>query len=76
MYCNKSLNEVFLMFDSVKRIVYKPILNRKQKKVNKLMEQEGYSDEVLEKQVEINIKRNELDLIDKSEIVNDEGYVQ
>lgn len=64
------------MFDSVKRIVYKPILNRKQKKVKKLMEQEGYSDEVLEKQVEINIKRNELDLIDKSEIVNDEGYVQ
>lgn len=64
------------MFDSVKRIVYKPILNRKQKKVYKLMEQEGYSDEVLEKQVEINIKRNELDLIDKSEIVNDEGYVQ
>lgn len=51
-------------------------LNRKQAKLNEEYEKCGLTDEILDKQVELNIKRNELDIPDKSEIVNDEGYVQ
>ena len=63
------------MFDSVKRVVYKPILNRRQAKVKKLLEEEGFTDEVLEKQLKINKKRAALDLPDESELVNGK-YVQ
>ena len=63
------------MFDSVKRVVYKPILNRRQEKVKKLLEEEGFTDEVLEKQLKINKKRAALDLPDESELVNGK-YVQ
>lgn len=64
-----------MMFDSVKRVVYKPILDRRQKKVKKLLEEEGFTDEVLEKQLKINKKRAALDLPDESELVNGK-YVQ
>ena len=63
------------MFKSIKRIVYKPILDRKQEKVKKLLEEEGFTDEVLEKQLKINRKRTALDLPDESELVY-EKYVQ
>lgn len=51
-------------------------LNRKQEKLNKEFEEQGFTDEILEKQVELNQKRNKLDITDKSEVVNDEGFVQ
>lgn len=63
------------MFKSVRRIFYKPILNRRQEKVKKLIEEEGFTDEVLEKQVKINRKRAALNLPDESKLVNGE-YVQ
>lgn len=63
------------MFKGIKRIYYKPILNRRQKKLDELFEEEGFTDDVLEKQVEINIKRHELDIPDKSKLVN-ENFVQ
>ena len=63
------------MFKGIKRIYYKPILNRRQKKVDELFEEEGFTEDVLEKQVEINIKRHELDIPDKSKLVN-ENFVQ
>ena len=50
-------------------------LNRKQADLDRELEKYGMSDELLEKQVEINMKRHEHDLPDKSNI-NDEGYVQ
>ena len=63
------------MFKGIKRIYYKPILNRRQKKLDELFEEEGFTEDVLEKQVEINIKRHELDIPDKSKLVN-ENFVQ
>ena len=63
------------MFKGIKRIYYKPILNRRQKKLDELFEEEGFTDDVLEKQVEININRHELDIPDKSKLVN-ENFVQ
>lgn len=50
-------------------------LNRKQAGLNRDHDFYGMSDELLEKQVELNIKRNELDIPDKNHL-DDEGYVQ
>lgn len=51
-------------------------LNRKQADLNKKCELYGPTEEVLDEQLQLNIKRNKLDIPDKSKIVNDEGYVQ
>lgn len=40
-----------------------------------MFEEEGLTDEILDKQIEINKKRNELNLTDKSEVIH-KGYVQ
>lgn len=50
-------------------------LNRKQADVEDQMGKYGLTDELLEKQVEINKKRHELDIPDKKEIIYDE-FVQ
>lgn len=50
-------------------------LKREQEKLNKEYEKNGLTDEVLEKQIEINKKRNELDIPDETEFVNGE-FVQ
>ena len=62
------------MFNVVKK-VRAWNLNRKQAEVNKLQDRFGFSDDVLEKQVEINKARNKHDIPDKSEVINGE-YVQ
>lgn len=51
-------------------------LKKKQEIVNELYAREGLTDEVLDLQVEINKLRHEHDIVDKSEIINEEGYVQ
>lgn len=54
-------------------------LKNKQRKINKKYAAEGLTDEVLQMQLEVNKKRNELDIHDPSEVVtNEEGcdYVQ
>lgn len=51
-------------------------LKRQQEKLNKEYEQYGLTDEILEKQIELNTKRNKLNIPDKNEIINDEGFVQ
>lgn len=54
-------------------------LSNKQKQINKMFEEEGLTDEILRKQIEVNKKRNEHDIHDPSEIIdNDDGcdYVQ
>ena len=50
-------------------------LAKMQMEVDELYAKEGLSDEVLEKQVEINTLRNEHDIADKSEFVY-ENFVQ
>ena len=50
-------------------------LRNKQRYVNQMFEEEGLTDRVLREQLEINKKRNELDLHDPTEEINDE-FVQ
>jgi len=51
-------------------------LQNKQRYVNRMFEEEGLTDEVLKEQLEINRKRNELDIHDPNEELNDEKFVQ
>ena len=54
-------------------------LQSKQKQINDMFEEEGLTDEILKKQIEVNKKRNEHDIHDPSEVItNDDGcdYVQ
>ena len=50
-------------------------INKEQKKVNQLLEREGFTDEVLERQVAINRKRAKHNIVDESKIIRDK-YVQ
>ena len=50
-------------------------INRKQSDLNKEYKLYGLSDELLEKQIELNMKRHEHNIPDKNQL-NDEGYVQ
>lgn len=50
-------------------------INKAQEEVNQLKERDGFTDEVLEKQVAINKKRVKHGIIDESKIVRDK-YVQ
>ena len=51
-------------------------LQNRQRYVNKMFEEEGLTDEVLKEQLEINRKRNELDIHDHNEELDDEKFVQ
>ncbi|WP_296789878.1 hypothetical protein [uncultured Methanobrevibacter sp.] len=62
------------MFNPIKKVIGWN-LNRKQAEVEKLMEEEGFTDEVLEKQVAINEARHKHDITDESKLVYDK-YVQ
>ena len=52
-------------------------LANQQRRINRMFEEEGLTDEVLKKQVEVNTQRHELDLNDGDEVVyvDDEGNV-
>ena len=50
-------------------------LNRKQAKIKDKVEKYGLTDELLDKQVEINKRRHELDISDKDKLVY-EDFVQ
>ena len=63
------------MLDKAKRYLTKIQLKNKQRTVDKLYKKHGLTEEVLEKQVEINTLRSELDLPDASEFVY-ENFVQ
>lgn len=60
--------------DSIK-FIKKTNLRNKQREVDKLYEKEGLTDEVLEKQIEINKERHKHDLPDENEFVH-EKFVQ
>lgn len=59
---------------SIKKKLQSTVLNIKQKHINQKYAKEGLTDDVLRKQVKLNIKRNELDIADKSNV--DGEYVQ
>lgn len=50
-------------------------INRKQSDLNKEFKLYGMSEGLLEKQIELNMKRHEHDIPDKNQL-NDEGYSQ
>lgn len=50
-------------------------IDKEQEKVNQLLESEGFTDEVLERQVAINKKRAKHNIVDESKIIYDK-YVQ
>lgn len=50
-------------------------LNRMQKTVDKRIDSEGFNDEILDKQLEINKKRNKLNIPDPKTLNND-GWAQ
>lgn len=50
-------------------------LNRMQKTVDKRIDSEGFNDEILDKQLEINKKRNKLNIPDPKTL-NDDGWSQ
>ena len=50
-------------------------LNRMQKTVDKKIDSEGFNDEILDKQLEINKKRNKLNISDPKTL-NDDGWAQ
>lgn len=49
-------------------------LKNRQRRLNEMFEEEGLTDEILREQLEINKKRNELDLHDPES--EDDGFVQ
>ena len=50
-------------------------LFNRQKALNRMFEEEGLTDEILQEQILLNRERNELDIEDPSE-ADDDGYVQ
>ena len=60
----------------VSKKYYEWKLNHMQKKVNKEYDEQGLTDEILDEQIKINQKRNELNIPDQNQIINDEGFVQ
>ena len=59
----------------IRKQIRKFKLNRKQKKIDKLYEQDGLTDEVLDMQLEVNMMRNKLDISDPKQRVY-KGYCQ
>ena len=57
------------------RIIQAWNINRKQADLNKKYELYGLTDEILDKQVELNKKRHELDIRDKNNVIY-EDFVQ
>ena len=50
-------------------------LRNRQRYINKMFEEEGLTNKVLNEQIKINKKRNELNITDKSEVIH-KDYVQ
>ncbi len=63
------------MFDKAERYLKKIQLKNRQRVIDKKYKKEGLTDEILEKQVELNQLRHELDISDSSKKIYD-NYVQ
>ena len=64
------------MMEEDERYIESLRLQSRQKQINKMFEEEGLTDEILKEQLEINRKRNELDIHDPNHEVNDDEFVQ
>lgn len=65
------------VIDTIIKKINEINLNRMQKANDKLYEKDGLTDEVLDNQIEINTKRNALDILDKNELTeSNKGFVQ
>lgn len=62
------------MMDKIFKVYKAHNLRNRQRRVNKRFEEEGFSDEILAEQIEINTERNKHDIIDETE--TDGDYVQ
>ena len=63
------------MFDKAERYLKRIQLKNRQRVIDKKYKKEGLTDEILEKQVELNQLRHELDISDSSKKIYD-NYVQ
>ena len=63
------------MFDKAEKYLKKIQLKNRQRVIDKKYKKEGLTDEILEKQVELNQLRHELDISDSSKKLYD-NYVQ
>lgn len=63
------------VLDKLKNLFKKDKLDAEQKLIDELYTRDGLADEVLDRQVALNMKRNELDIPDKNEL-NDDGWSQ
>lgn len=61
--------------EKIQRINLKRTLDKEQDKINKMFEEEGLTDRVLDKQIELNQKRNKHNISDKTNILH-KRYVQ
>ena len=61
--------------EKINRININRKLDKMQDKIDKLYEEEGLTDEVLDLQVELNEQRNEHDIADENKIIH-KKYVQ
>ena len=69
------LHSYIMVKNMIRKLIRKHKLNKKQKEVNKLYEQDGLTDEVLDMQLEVNMMRNKLDIPDPKQRVY-KGYCQ
>ena len=60
----------------MKKSIQRKLLDISQILLNRAYSRKGLDDDILDLQVKINTLRNKLDIPDKNEIVNDEGFVQ
>lgn len=61
--------------EKIQRINLKRTLDKEQDKINKMFEEEGLTDRVLDKQIELNQKRNKHNISDKTNTLH-KRYVQ
>ena len=63
------------MENKIAKVYKKYSLRNRQRKVNKMYEEDGLTDEVFNEQLAINQERNKHDITDEEQVVYD-GYVQ
>ena len=61
--------------EKIQRINLKRTLDKEQNKINKMFEEEGLTDRVLDKQIELNQKRHSNNISDKTNTLH-KRYVQ
>ena len=66
---------MMIIMEDDERYIENLRLQSRQKQINNMFEEEGLTDEILKEQIELNKRRNELDIHDPNHEVN-ERFVQ